>query len=88
MLYLLGYCLLMLAIVFAAEWKKEQNTERFLVANRSIKSWFGALSIAASWIYTRQNHLGRCRIYRGQHAQPIYGHFYLRRSMRPLLNNR
>jgi len=49
---LLIYGIFMIAITyFFARWKKYKTIQGFLVAERNVKWWLGATSIAASWIW-------------------------------------
>ncbi len=49
---LLAYGIFMIAITyFFARWRKYKTIQGFLVAERNVKWWLGATSIAASWIW-------------------------------------
>ena len=49
---LIIYGLLMIAVTyFFARWKRYRSVQGFLVAERNVKWWLGATSIAASWIW-------------------------------------
>lgn len=51
-LLLIVYGLLMIFITyFFARWKRYRSIQGFLVAERNVKWWLGAASIAASWIW-------------------------------------
>jgi len=51
-LTLLVYGIFMILITyFFARWKKYKSIQGFLVAERNVKWWLGATSIAASWIW-------------------------------------
>ncbi|MFH1253274.1 MAG: hypothetical protein V1664_03015 [Candidatus Uhrbacteria bacterium] len=51
-LLLIVYGVLMILITyFFARWKKYRSIQGFLVAERNVKWWLGAASIAASWIW-------------------------------------
>ncbi|HLD04676.1 MAG TPA: hypothetical protein VJG90_03065 [Candidatus Nanoarchaeia archaeon] len=50
-LILVVYGLFMILITyFFARWKRYRSIQGFLVAERNVKWWLGATSIAASWI--------------------------------------
>jgi Na+/proline symporter len=51
MIYLVGYSLVCIALVALVEFGRKQTPERFLVADRKIGGIFGALAVAASWIW-------------------------------------
>lgn len=49
--YLLAYSIICIAIVLLVERGKRQTSERFFVAERQVGGVFGALAVAASWIW-------------------------------------
>ena len=51
MVVLVFYFLIIFSLVFLYEKNKKQTSESFLVANRNVGGKFGAMSIAASWIW-------------------------------------
>ena len=51
-LFLIIYGIIMVLVTwFFARWKKHKTIQGFLVAERNIKWWLGATSIAASWLW-------------------------------------